>query len=443
MTKNNLAATAILLLISSHITVAETMAEMPAEHKMHMGQHKGHDDGAYHHSFADAEKWAKQFDNAERDSWQKPEQVLDALKLSANTTVADIGAGTGYFSSRIAKRVLQGKVFAVDAEPDMVQYLGQRAKREKIGNLNPIQASATSPNLPEAVDVVLLVDAYHHIGNRVEYFSKLRDSLKADGRLALIDFNKAGPGTPPKEHMVSIEQVNQELAAAGYKPVESHEFLPKQYFVVFQKSSEAQAAHGDMRMAGEHKMRFADAEKSAKHFDSADREAWQQPEKVLDELDLASDALVADIGAGTGYFSARIAKRVPEGKVFSADLEPDMVRYLGERAKRENLANIHPVQASFDSPNLPEAVDVLLFVNAYHLIENRVEYFSKLQPSLKDDGRLVIVDWRMNSSDTPPKMRLVAFDTAMAELKQAGYDLVETKEFLPRQYIAILQKKEK
>lgn len=198
----------------------------------------------------------------------------------------------------------------------------------------------------------------------------------------------------------------------------------------------------NMKGDGDHHKRFKDANKMAEHFDNPEREAWQKPEQVLDVLQLPNNALVADIGAGTGYFSVRIAKRVSEGKVFAADIEPDMVRYLGERAKRENLTNITPVQASFESPNLPEPVDVMLFVNAYHLIDKRVDYFTKLQTSLKPNGRIVLVDWRMDSSDTPPKMRLVAFDTAMEELKTAGYTLVETnKDLLPRQYIAILQKK--
>jgi cyclopropane fatty-acyl-phospholipid synthase-like methyltransferase len=191
-----------------------------------------------------------------------------------------------------------------------------------------------------------------------------------------------------------------------------------------------------------HRIRFENAEKSAKNFDNPEREAWQKPEQVLDLLKLPTNALVADIGAGTGYFSVRIAKRVPEGKVFAADLEPDMVRYLGERAKHDNLNNINPVQAGLESPNLPEPVDLILLVNAYHLIGNRVDYFSKLQASLKPNGRLVLVDWRMDSKDTPPKMRLVEYDTAMDELKTAGYTLVETnKDLLARQYIAILQKK--
>ena len=126
-------------------------------------------------------------------------------------------------------------MFAVDAEADMVNYLTARAQRENLTNLQAIQGGADSANLPEPVDLILLVDVYHHIGHRVEYFKKLADSLKSGGRLALIDFREAGPGTPPKEHIVTLEQATDELAAAGFKRVATHDFLPKQYFAVFEK----------------------------------------------------------------------------------------------------------------------------------------------------------------------------------------------------------------
>ncbi|MDP3334578.1 MAG: class I SAM-dependent methyltransferase, partial [Methylococcaceae bacterium] len=189
MIKNTIVA--LLLIGSGSVFAAQTAttasAEQPMKHKdmnaHHMGKHQGkNSDGAYHHRFNDAEAWAKKFDQPERDAWQKPEQIIDALTLPPNALVADVGAGTGYFSVRIAKRVSQGKVFAADIEPDMVRYLGERAKRDNLTNITPVQASAESPNLAEPVDVMLFVDAYHHIGNRVAYFSNLAASLKADGR---------------------------------------------------------------------------------------------------------------------------------------------------------------------------------------------------------------------------------------------------------------------
>lgn len=220
-------------------SLAQPAAEMPAEHEDmggHLGDHMGGpSEGAFHRRFEDANKWAKEFDNPERDAWQKPEEILDALHLERTSSVADIGAGTGYFSVRIAKRIPEGRIFAADIEPDMVGYLGERARREHLTNLMPVQASADATNLPEAVDVVLVVDTYHHIENRTLYFAKLKSSLRPKGRLAIVDFKADSPSGPPVQYRISPEKVTEELNAAGYSLIETHRFLPRQYFLVFRK----------------------------------------------------------------------------------------------------------------------------------------------------------------------------------------------------------------
>jgi SAM-dependent methyltransferase len=190
-----------------------------------------------HHSFENAEQWAKQFDDPNRDAWQKPDAVLDALQLVPTALVADLGAGTGYFSVRLAKRVPQGKVYAVDIEPDMLRYLGERKHHEHLSVLEPVQASADAANLPEPVDLVLVVDTYHHIDNRTAYFAKLRESLRPDGRLAIIDFKVDAPEGPPPEFRMPPEKVTAELETAGYRLVATPPFLPRQYFLVFQRKT--------------------------------------------------------------------------------------------------------------------------------------------------------------------------------------------------------------
>lgn len=119
------------------------------------------------HSFADAEKYAKSFDDPARDVWQMPDRVIAALGLKPGQSVADLGAGTGYFSVRLARTPAAPKVFAVDIEQSMVDYVQARAKREGLANVVGVKADAGRSNLPEAVDVVLIVDTYHHIPNRV------------------------------------------------------------------------------------------------------------------------------------------------------------------------------------------------------------------------------------------------------------------------------------
>ncbi len=226
-----LPVTAIVLMLGGGPALAQMDHEMPAEHN-HIS---GHGDGAFHRRFDDAEKWAKDFDNPERDAWQKPEEVVNGLHLKPASNVADIGAGTGYFSVRIAKRVPEGKVFAADVEPDMVRYLGERAQHEQLRNIIPVLAGADSANLPEPVDLILVVDTYHHIGNRVQYFTKLKSSLRPNGRLAIVDFKADSPNGPPPQHRIAPEKVAEELGAAGYSMTGRHEFLPRQYFLIFEK----------------------------------------------------------------------------------------------------------------------------------------------------------------------------------------------------------------
>ncbi|HWI13023.1 MAG TPA: class I SAM-dependent methyltransferase [Burkholderiales bacterium] len=188
---------------------------------------------SHEHGFHGAEHWAKVFDDPSRDAWQKPHEVIQALQLGPDAVVADIGAGTGYFSVRLAHMVPQGTVYAVDAEPDMVAHLKRRAQEQKLPNLRAVQAAADDPRLPEKADVILFVDVYHHIGNRVRYFSRLRDSLKPGGRLAIVDFRLDSPMGPAKSGRIPPDAVKRELAQAGYTLAAEHDFLPNQYYLVF------------------------------------------------------------------------------------------------------------------------------------------------------------------------------------------------------------------
>lgn len=186
-----------------------------------------------HHDFAGAERWAKVFDDPQRDAWQKPIEVIQALKLAPRAAVADIGAGTGYFATRLARVVPQGRVYAVDSEPDMIRYLAERAKKEGLANLVPVKAAPDAVAIPSPVDVALFVDVIHHIEKRTAYFGKLRGSLKPNGRIAIVDFNSSSRRGPAAGR-VPPQQLRAELAAAGYVMVAEHRFLPDQYFLIFQ-----------------------------------------------------------------------------------------------------------------------------------------------------------------------------------------------------------------
>jgi len=191
----------------------------------------------HQHTFKDAEKWSHVFDDPERDAWQKPHQVIQALALKRDARVADLGAGTGYFSARLANMVPQGRVYAVDIEPAMVRYLAERAKRDGLRNLVAVAGAPDDPRLPEKVDLILLVDVYHHIEDRARYFRKLSQSLRPDGRIAIIDFTLESPQGPPPAARVAPGTVKAEMMAAGHALAAEHRFLPHQYFLVFRPSS--------------------------------------------------------------------------------------------------------------------------------------------------------------------------------------------------------------
>jgi SAM-dependent methyltransferase len=187
----------------------------------------------HQHSFGDAEKWSHVFDDPARDAWQKPHEVIKALALKPDAIVADIGAGTGYFSARLANMLPQGRVYAVDIEPDMVKYLAERARREGLKSMTAVAGTAGDARIPEKADLILLVDVYHHIDDRSRYFRGLRDSLKPGGRIAIIDFRLDAANGPPKAARVAPQRVKAELKSAGYALAKEHGFLPEQYFLVF------------------------------------------------------------------------------------------------------------------------------------------------------------------------------------------------------------------
>lgn len=195
----------------------------------------GHRHTGGHHRFDNAEAWAERFDDPSRDEWQKPAVVLDLLDLAPTHLLADIGAGTGYFSMKAAARVAEGKVYGVDVEPDMVRYLDERAAREGLSNVVGVLGAHDDPRLPVAVDRVLVVDTYHHISDRPAYFGALRGQLRPGAYVAIVDFRLGElPVGPPEPMKIGPDQVIEEMKAARYEVVKDERTaLPYQYVLVF------------------------------------------------------------------------------------------------------------------------------------------------------------------------------------------------------------------
>jgi ubiquinone/menaquinone biosynthesis C-methylase UbiE len=177
-------------------------------------------------------------DRPEREDEEKSSRLLDVLELRDGETVVDLGAGSGYFTFRIAARVGRaGKVLAVEIQDEMLQKIRQRAQALKITNVEAVKGSETDPKLPvKGVDLVLMVDVYHELAYPFEVMTKIREALKPGGRVFVVEYRKEDPGVPIKEvHKMSVEQVKREMNAVGLAHVQTLETLPLQHIVIFQK----------------------------------------------------------------------------------------------------------------------------------------------------------------------------------------------------------------
>jgi len=189
-----------------------------------------------HHRFEDAARWATIFESDERTAWQEPDKVVEAMKLRSGQTVADIGAGTGYFTRRFAKAVAPaGQAIGLDIEPGMVDYMKADAKKLGLANYHARVVKPDDPALaPHSVDVIFFCDALHHIDDRAAYLRRLIPALKPDGRVIDVDFKKEPmPVGPPPPHKLAREEVIKEFHDGGYRLLREHDFLKYQYFLEF------------------------------------------------------------------------------------------------------------------------------------------------------------------------------------------------------------------
>ncbi len=175
-----------------------------------------------------------------REKEEAPEAALDAIGIQKGMNVADIGAGTGYFSIRIAKRVgPTGKIYANDIQPEMLDRLREKSEREGLTNIETVLGSEADPKLPTAkMDLVILVDVYHEFSQPQAMLQEIRASLKPDGRLILLEYRKEDPTIPIRpDHKMSIPEVKTEVEAEGFKLDKVLDTLPRQHIFFFKKWS--------------------------------------------------------------------------------------------------------------------------------------------------------------------------------------------------------------
>ena len=205
-----------------------------------------HASGAHHHGHSrhqafPAEQYAARFEEPSRIEWQKPDEVVARLQLRPGMRIADVGAGSGYFAVRFARAVgSEGTVYAADIEPSMLEYMAERARREKLPNLKVVTAGANDPQLPEPVDLIFLCNVWHHIGEadtRRRYAAGLARYLRPGGRVAIVDWERdidIPIPSPPLSIRLSAKTIIDEFSAGPFILAERPDLLPYQSFLIFQ-----------------------------------------------------------------------------------------------------------------------------------------------------------------------------------------------------------------
>ena len=187
--------------------------------------------------FDNVEMFIEKFDGEDREKWQKPDDVIKSFNLSNNAVVVDLGSGTGYFGVRIAPHVKDGKVICFDQSSKMTEYLTNRASELGLNNIDArTTKSDGSFELEEKADLIFSVDVYHHLHNRVPYYSQIAQYLKSEGVLVVIDRTEEKMEGQPAGHRVPAEKVKEEMREAGFELVKEFDFLlPVQYYLTFKR----------------------------------------------------------------------------------------------------------------------------------------------------------------------------------------------------------------
>lgn len=201
------------------------------------GTHPGHGEAGAPLLHQEFDRFVAMMDSPKRAAWQKPDEVVAALRLRPGQAVADVGAGTGYFTFRLARAVgPAGQVYAVDVDERFVSLLRRRQHEARVRQVDVVKTSPEDPGLaPASIDVAFLCDTYHHIGHRVRWLRRLQRALKPGGRIVNVDFVDGPlPVGPPASHKLPEKRVREEFALAGLRLVEEIKLLPYQYILVYQ-----------------------------------------------------------------------------------------------------------------------------------------------------------------------------------------------------------------
>ncbi len=363
-----------------------------------------------------------------RESWQRVPDIFAALGVTAGSRVADVGAGDGFFTTRLAKAVGgEGRVYAVDISKSALDRLGRRVSDAGLTNVDPILGSPSDPRLPAAtLDAALIVNAYHEMREHQAMLAAIKAALKPGGRLVILESvmpaqKNIARDIQESRHQLAPHFVQQDALAAGFTIVRFDEQFTRpgtmspEYLLVLSPIPPT-----------------VEAAPEPAHDHAAD-DVWRKPDEVVAALQLRSGMTVVDLGAGFGVFTRRFARAVgASGRAIGLDISASAIDALKRDAASAGLANYDARLVKSDDPAIaPSSADVIFLSNTYHHIEDRVAYFTRIRASLTAGGRLVVVDFKpgqMGDMDHPDRPQVER------ELSAAGYRFVRAHEFLPRQF---------
>ncbi len=382
-----------------------------------------------------------------RDILEQPELVIEKMGDIKGKTVADIGAGYGFYAFRLAMKDGIKKVLALDIDPKAIEVLESfkeivpDAKREQVAaRLETRLVEADNPKLKLGeADIILLANIAVYFEDRIKYLKSLNDALADGGKLIIVDYKKRRMQyVPPQDSRIPLWQMEQDLEAAGYTEyVSDDRTLEFQYIISVNKALKS----GSKKI---NKKPFAEID----WMDiDGNREIWQQPNAVIRKMGNLKGKTVADIGAGPyGYFAVRLALNQDLKKVIALDIDKNAIANMEAHKNHMNEATQKRFETRLvapDDPKLkPGEADVILIANTASFFEDRVQYFSNLKKGLSEDGIILIVDFKKRKTPiTSLNYTKVAVDEMEKDLLAAGYkNFVSDDRTLQYQYIITAKK---
>ena len=301
---------------------------------------------------------ASWLDRPERDREEDPDLAIRLLRIQKGATVADVGAGSGNITIRLAKQVgPMGKVYANDIQPGMLEILQKNVAKAKLTNVMPVLGAIDDPKLPaESIDLAIMVDVYHEFSEPQKMLQRLREAIKPGGRLVLLEYRA------------------------------------------------------------------------------------EDPDLAIRLLRIQKGATVADVGAGSGNITIRLAKQVgPMGKVYANDIQPGMLDILQKNVARAKLTNVTPVLGAIDDPKLPaESIDLAIMVDVYHEFSEPQKMLQRLREAIKPGGRLVLLEYRAEDLEVPIlREHKMTKAQVKLEVEHEGFQQQRVFDDLPRQHLIV------